>query len=110
MKPKIEEKWFKQGIEIGGKIALEHEEEFKFAIENSPSQYRNLLKEFLTLYKENDFWKDTLAFELRKDIGNNLDYEPSMAELIDEMESLEGKFNSGFYTGIVKYLQSEKLI
>ena len=110
MKPKIEEKWFKEGVDVGNKIAEEHEDEFKYVIDNSKSEYRNLLKEFLAVYKDSDFWKDNISYELRKDVGNNIEYEPSTEELIDEMEALESKFDSGFYTGVVKYLQAKKLI
>lgn len=110
MKSKIEKRWFKKGQEVGKKIAEEHEDEFKYAIDNSPEKYKNLLKEFLVLYKEGDYWDDVLSYDLRKDVGNNINYEPSTSELIDEMEELEGHFDSGFYTGVVQHLQSKNLI
>jgi len=106
----IEKKWFKEGINVGSQLAREHVHEFIHSIESSHEQYRNLMKEFLVVYKENDFWKDDLSFRLRNDVGNNIDYDASTSELIDEMTWLEGKFDAGFYTGVVKYLQKEKLI
>jgi len=110
MNSKIEERWFKEGINIGTKVAEEHLEEFKHAVKNLPEKHRNIMKEFLVVYKDNDFWVNTLSYELRTDVENHLDYEPSTSELIEEMAKLEDKFDAGFYTGIVKYLQEQKLV